>query len=200
MQRRIVSDKMQVVNHRGTFVLLWKHLPVIERVFLPDSYCELEELWNFCSFALLLPGILALEGAWTHKVFKLSEASIYIILNRPSFEERLYSKLTRNLHNCLQSIFQMNRFNPCERVWAARSHAAAQPDAGRNNVVQVQIVHPVDFQGMKVETTGVKRRRWTSRVEVGGSKVMAGRSKMVAGRSQMVVGREGKNCEFLGAV
>ena len=81
----------------------------------------------------------------------------------------------------------MNRFNRCERVWAANSHAAAQPDAGRNNVVQVQIVDPVDFQCMEVEVKGKRSR--SSKVVVGGSKMVVGKCKVVVDRSKVVVGR-----------
>ena len=73
---------MQDCEPFGTFRAYLKHLPVIERVYFFQIFIA-NVLWNFCCFALLPLGTLAVERALTLEVFELSEASIYIILNRP---------------------------------------------------------------------------------------------------------------------
>ena len=94
LMKKKVSFKMQDCEPFGTFRAYLKHLPVIERVYFFQIFIA-NVLWNFCCFALLPLGTLAVERASTLKVFKPSEASIYIILNRP--RRRSTSTLGQNL-------------------------------------------------------------------------------------------------------
>ena len=107
LMKKKVSFKMQDCEPFGTFRAYLKHLPVIERGYFFQIFIA-NVLWNFCCFALLPLGTLAVERASTLKVFKPSEASIYIILNRP--RRRSTSTLGQNLAStsrwstCLLSV------------------------------------------------------------------------------------------------
>ena len=67
--RRKVSIKMQDCEPSGTFSASLKHLQVIWTSISSRFYCELQELWNMSWSALLPLGTLALERAWSLKVF-----------------------------------------------------------------------------------------------------------------------------------